>query len=149
VGCVVWRAHSDIGCVGRKMFLCQGPPPSPLSRPHPPVNIGDGIEYSQRKRENLGELINETLEKLEIHGGEDAFINIKCGACVLSPQPSRAPRSRSPLPATHAQTLSVSWSGCGAFVWSWRVVRVGVCCPSLLFFCPRYMIPTYESVVIA
>ena len=44
----------------------------------PAVNSGDGIEYSQRKRENLGELINETLEKLEIHGGEDAFINIKC-----------------------------------------------------------------------
>ncbi len=44
----------------------------------PTVNSGDGIEYSQRKRENLGELINETLEKLEIHGGEDAFINIKC-----------------------------------------------------------------------
>ena len=43
----------------------------------PAVNSGDGIEYSQRKRENLGELINETLEKLEIHGGEDAFINIK------------------------------------------------------------------------
>jgi hypothetical protein len=42
-----------------------------------PVNIGDGIDYSQRKRENLGELINETLEKLEVYGGEDAFINIK------------------------------------------------------------------------
>jgi len=41
------------------------------------LNIGDAIDYSQRKRENLGELINETLQKLEIHGGEDAFINIK------------------------------------------------------------------------
>ena len=40
-------------------------------------NTGDGIDYGQRKRDNLGELINETLEKLEIHGGEDAFINIK------------------------------------------------------------------------
>lgn len=40
-------------------------------------NLGDGICYSQRKRMNLGELISETLEQLEIHGGEDAFINIK------------------------------------------------------------------------
>lgn len=42
-----------------------------------PVNSGDGIDYSQRKRENLGDLVNETLEAFERHGGEDAFINIK------------------------------------------------------------------------
>ena len=41
------------------------------------VNCGDHIDYSQRKRENIGELINETLELLEMKGGEDAFINIK------------------------------------------------------------------------
>ena len=40
-------------------------------------NLGDGIDYSQRKRKNLGELIIQTLEQLEVHGGEDAFINIK------------------------------------------------------------------------
>jgi len=40
-------------------------------------NTGDAIDYSQRKNENLGELINTTLELLETHGGEDAFINIK------------------------------------------------------------------------
>jgi hypothetical protein len=40
-------------------------------------SIGDGIDYSQRKRENIGELVVETLEKLELTGGEDAFINIK------------------------------------------------------------------------
>eukprot|EP01041_Mallomonas_annulata_P003086 gene3086-6055_t len=40
-------------------------------------NLGDGIDYSQRKRKNLGELITETLEQLELHGGDDAFINIK------------------------------------------------------------------------
>ena len=40
-------------------------------------NTGDGIEYGQQKRENIGDLINETLELLERHGGEDAFINIK------------------------------------------------------------------------
>jgi len=41
------------------------------------VNIGDKIDYAQRNRSNLGELIDETLEIFEIHGGEDAFINIK------------------------------------------------------------------------
>ncbi|PAA68114.1 hypothetical protein BOX15_Mlig025142g2 [Macrostomum lignano] len=40
-------------------------------------NLGDGIDYSQQKRENLGDLIHETLNAFEIHGGEDAFINIK------------------------------------------------------------------------
>ena len=41
------------------------------------VNIGDKIDYAQRKNENLSELIQETLEILEKHGGEDAYINIK------------------------------------------------------------------------
>eukprot|EP01138_Halocafeteria_seosinensis_P007728 gb/GECG01007896.1/.p1 GENE.gb/GECG01007896.1/~~gb/GECG01007896.1/.p1 ORF type:complete len:313 (+),score=40.31 gb/GECG01007896.1/:1-939(+) len=41
------------------------------------LNLGDGIEYSQRKKQNLGDLIEDTLQKLEVHGGEDAFINIK------------------------------------------------------------------------
>ena len=40
-------------------------------------NLGDQIDYGQRKGQNLGELIHQTLEQLEIHGGEDAFINIK------------------------------------------------------------------------
>lgn len=40
-------------------------------------NLGDGIDYAQRKRLNLGELITETLEQFELHGGDDAFINIK------------------------------------------------------------------------
>merc|ERR1719310_2281561 len=40
-------------------------------------NLGDQIDYGQRLRQNLGELIDETLEIFEIHGGEDAFINIK------------------------------------------------------------------------
>lgn len=40
-------------------------------------NIGDSMDYGQRKRQNLGELIDETLEIFEVHGGEDAFINIK------------------------------------------------------------------------
>jgi hypothetical protein len=53
------------------------------------VNIGDQIDYGQRKKENLGDLIMETLELLEKYGGEDAFINIKYmiptyESCVLS-----------------------------------------------------------------
>lgn len=41
------------------------------------LNSGDGIDYSQQKRQNIGDLIQETLEAFERHGGEDAFINIK------------------------------------------------------------------------
>ena len=41
------------------------------------VNLGDGIHYSQQKREVLGDLIEETLQLFEKYGGEDAFINIK------------------------------------------------------------------------
>ena len=41
------------------------------------INLGDRIDYGQQRRENMGDLINETLESLEKHGGEDAFINIK------------------------------------------------------------------------
>jgi len=40
-------------------------------------NLGDKMEYGQRKRLNLGDLIAETLQIFETHGGEDAFINIK------------------------------------------------------------------------
>jgi hypothetical protein len=53
------------------------------------LNTGHEIDYSQRKRNNVGDLIDETLEIFEIHGGEDAFINIKYmiptyESCVLS-----------------------------------------------------------------
>ena len=40
-------------------------------------NLGDTIDYGQRQQRNLGELIMETLEAFESHGGQDAFINIK------------------------------------------------------------------------
>ena len=43
----------------------------------PSVNSGDGIDYHQRFHENVGDLIQETLEILERRGGPDAFINIK------------------------------------------------------------------------
>lgn len=41
------------------------------------MNSGDGIDYSQQKRENIGDLVQETLEHFEKRGGPDAFINIK------------------------------------------------------------------------
>eukprot|EP00747_Dinoflagellata_sp_TGD_P127696 gnl/TRDRNA2_/TRDRNA2_174440_c0_seq11.p2 gnl/TRDRNA2_/TRDRNA2_174440_c0~~gnl/TRDRNA2_/TRDRNA2_174440_c0_seq11.p2 ORF type:complete len:312 (-),score=56.30 gnl/TRDRNA2_/TRDRNA2_174440_c0_seq11:378-1217(-) len=44
---------------------------------HQNLNLGDQMEYGQRKQLNMGDLIAETLEILEVHGGEDAFINIK------------------------------------------------------------------------
>lgn len=34
------------------------------------ANLGDKIDYSQRKRVNLGELVQETLEMFEQTGGE-------------------------------------------------------------------------------
>lgn len=40
-------------------------------------NIGDGIDYAQQKKTCVGDLIQKTLELFEVHGGEDAFINIK------------------------------------------------------------------------
>jgi len=41
------------------------------------MNLGDKIQYNQRKKINIGDLVQETLELLEQTGGEDAFINIK------------------------------------------------------------------------
>lgn len=38
-------------------------------------NLGDKIDYSQRKRLNLGELIQETLELFEQTGGDVFFVN--------------------------------------------------------------------------
>ncbi|XP_071502926.1 parkin coregulated gene protein homolog [Diadema antillarum] len=40
-------------------------------------NLGDGIEYDQWKGDNIGDLVNKTLEIFERYGGPDAFINIK------------------------------------------------------------------------
>ncbi|XP_058498297.1 parkin coregulated gene protein-like [Solea solea] len=41
------------------------------------ISTGDGIDYSQRKGQNIGDLIQETLEIMERYGGDDAFVNIK------------------------------------------------------------------------
>ncbi|KAK9506944.1 hypothetical protein O3M35_008789 [Rhynocoris fuscipes] len=52
----------------------------------PPLNIykdqyvedlGDRVDFGQRRKENISDLIHETLEALERTGGPDAFINIK------------------------------------------------------------------------
>lgn len=40
-------------------------------------NLGDKTDYSQKKNDNIGDLIQETLELFEKFGGEDAYINIK------------------------------------------------------------------------
>jgi hypothetical protein len=50
---------------------------------------GEEMHYGQRHRNDLGELVEETLQLFEIHGGEDAFINIKYmvpnyESCVLN-----------------------------------------------------------------
>jgi hypothetical protein len=40
-------------------------------------NIGEKMEYNQRKGLNISDLIGETLNLMETTGGDDAFINIK------------------------------------------------------------------------
>jgi hypothetical protein len=46
------------------------------------TNIGDQIDYSQRKKKNLGDLINETLEIMEVNGGDvSLFILILIKGC--------------------------------------------------------------------
>ena len=49
----------------------------PEKKTAPPSHARSHARGGRRKRLNLGELIHETLEILEVHGGEDAFINIK------------------------------------------------------------------------
>eukprot|EP00640_Fibrocapsa_japonica_P000073 CAMPEP_0113953642 /NCGR_PEP_ID=MMETSP1339-20121228/91084_1 /TAXON_ID=94617 /ORGANISM="Fibrocapsa japonica" /LENGTH=375 /DNA_ID=CAMNT_0000962383 /DNA_START=69 /DNA_END=1196 /DNA_ORIENTATION=- /assembly_acc=CAM_ASM_000762 len=40
-------------------------------------NLGDGMDYGQRKGDDINSVIDETLEVLERTGGEDSFANIK------------------------------------------------------------------------
>ena len=39
------------------------------------INLGDKIDFSQRKNDNIGDLIQETLEIFETYGGEVNKIN--------------------------------------------------------------------------
>ncbi|EHH18821.1 hypothetical protein EGK_15491 [Macaca mulatta] len=69
-GAIMARWHLD--------HLGSSDPPTSASQvAETTVNSGDGIDYSQQKRENIGDLIQETLEAFERYGGENAFINIK------------------------------------------------------------------------
>uniref|UniRef100_H3C983 PARK2 co-regulated n=1 Tax=Tetraodon nigroviridis TaxID=99883 RepID=H3C983_TETNG len=65
-----------LSCTSADNCGSDSPPESP-SALSSSVNTGDGIDYSQHKRQNIGDLIQETLEMFERYGGEDAFINIK------------------------------------------------------------------------
>jgi Parkin co-regulated protein len=40
-------------------------------------NLGDKVDYGQRRGDCLGDRITETLQLLEQYGGDDAFVNIK------------------------------------------------------------------------
>lgn len=44
------------------------------------VNLGDKIDFTQRKNNNIGDLIQETLEIFESFGGEVNKIN--CHKCL-------------------------------------------------------------------
>lgn len=52
------------------------------------INLGDKIDFSQRKNDNIGDLIQETLEIFETYGGEvnkikpHNFSLIKCLGCL-------------------------------------------------------------------
>jgi hypothetical protein len=78
----VRRDDSGIVKHTRSGLLLSPPPPltAPLSLPSLlstflfSANLGDAIEFS---RDNIGDLVEETLEAFEKSGGADAFINIK------------------------------------------------------------------------
>lgn len=44
---------------------------------HKKVGRADEMNFGQRRKDDVGDLIQETLNLLELHGGEDAYINIK------------------------------------------------------------------------
>lgn len=44
---------------------------------HKKTARSDAMDFGQRKRDDVGDMVNETLQLLETHGGEDAYINIK------------------------------------------------------------------------
>ena len=78
-------------------------------------NIGDEIDYAQRKEENLGELIQETLQLLEVYGGEDvrSRFRIQCVLCVpfLRVRDCVAFRLSS-LPLARRSSTSSTWFRC-------------------------------------
>ena len=61
----------------RRWFVLPSDPSHPQPLQEQNLNSGDKIDYAQRKKGCLGELILDTLQLFETYGGEDAFINIK------------------------------------------------------------------------
>jgi Parkin co-regulated protein len=82
------------------------------------VNLGDRIDYHQRFG-HIGELIQETLVKLEKRGGPDAFINIKVSTKKAHQQDDEPPYS-----------LLIAFIVC-----------------YLISFFLQYLVPTFESSV--
>ncbi|KAF0687616.1 Aste57867_20599 [Aphanomyces stellatus] len=41
------------------------------------LNLGDAIDFAQRKNQDMGELVRTVLEKMERVGGPDAYVNLK------------------------------------------------------------------------
>lgn len=89
----------------------------------PADDLGDAIDYGQRFRRSMGDLVQETLETLELHGGPDAFINLRY--CVS-------------LARGQALLLQAPGQESKEALRVWAV-------DALLASCPQ--VPTYESVV--
>jgi len=100
------------------------------------LNIGDKIDYAQQKRGNVGDLIDETLELFEMHGGEDAFINVSTQRAhtARDMQPGAAFSCLASCTASHLHATH----------------RCDVCFICVISSAPqiKYMIPTYESKVL-
>lgn len=68
-------------------------------------NIGDSIDYGQRKGDDIGEEVRKTLELMEERGGPDAFESIKFSvplyqSCVRKPDSHHQKRVATAAPST-------------------------------------------------
>ena len=91
------------------------PQPCPLQVSHT-ASLGDKIDYHQRFG-HIGELIQETLQKLELYGGPDAYINIKYMVPTVSraalsdthmhPDPTDTPARSTRVPSSPEDTRQV------------------------------------------
>merc|ERR1711964_437053 len=70
-------------------------------------NLGDAFDYAQRKRLCLGDLIEETLQALEINGGE--------GGRRLSISNTSSRRTRAPPPPSPSRTPRTCSPSCPTF----------------------------------
>jgi len=67
-------------------------------------NLGDSIDYSQKKNEDIGDLIRETLELIERKGGEDAYLAIKYA--VPTYESCLVERKAAPPPSTPMRPIT-------------------------------------------